>query len=113
LEKQTAEHVVGEKGAKLDAVAALERPHAGEDPVALEDVDVEVDRALCRHAVDLHREVVDVLPVPLLERTPRPGILRGAGADELVDVVGVGPAAHGSSAARRASPGCPSRWRTS
>src|SRR5262249_61722682 len=40
LEEEAPQDIVGEEGAELDAVTALERPHAGEDPVALEDVDV-------------------------------------------------------------------------
>src|SRR5262249_57743433 len=34
FEEEAPEHVVGEEGPELDAVATLERPHAGEDTVA-------------------------------------------------------------------------------
>src|SRR5262249_12942026 len=95
LEEEAPQDVVGEEGAELDAVPALERPHAGEDPVALEDVDVEVDRPLGRDTIYLDGEVVDVLAVALLKGPARRGVRGGAGANEIADVVRIDPAAHG------------------
>ena len=50
FEEEAPEDIVGEERAELDGVPTLEAPQAREDPVALEDVQVEVGSLVGRQA---------------------------------------------------------------
>src|SRR5262245_30053692 len=71
LKKEVLQDVIRQEGAKLNAVPSFKGSYAAKNPFLFKGVQVKVPGLLQRHAVDFHREIVNILAILVLKTSSR------------------------------------------